>query len=120
MTASDRGREAVNEIPGGTVRLSDGQGNQDEAKTGGNYYFHRAPAGLRAPRPNDAAVDANLSPSPEVDRHPLEEIRSPHAAGGGVASRRSPPARPAATGRGPSSGNTTTSGGGFLMRRSAR
>jgi len=75
MDASDRRRDAVNDVLGGTVRLTDGQGNQYEAKAGSNYYFYDVQAGGKAGRPNDAVVGADIYPSPAVDLRPLEVIR---------------------------------------------
>ncbi len=75
MDASDRRREAVNDILGGTVRLRDGQGNQYEAKGGSNYYFYDEQAGRTAGRPNDAVRGTDVYPSPVVDLRPLEVIR---------------------------------------------
>ena len=75
MDASDRRRDAVNDILGGTVRLSDGQGRQYEAKAGSNYYFRDDDAARRVGRPDDAVVGADVWPSPMVDLTPLEVIR---------------------------------------------
>ncbi len=75
MAASDQRREAVNDILGGRVRLTDGQGNQYEAKAGSNYYFYDVQAGRTAGRPNDAVVGSDIYPSPVVDLRPLEVLR---------------------------------------------
>lgn len=75
MAASDQRREAVNDILGGRVRLTDGQGNQYEAKAGSNYYFYDVQAGRTAGKPNDAVVGADVYPSPVVDLRPLEVLR---------------------------------------------
>lgn len=75
MAASDQRREAVNDILGGRVRLTDGQGNQYEAKAGSNYYFYDVQAGHIAGRPNDAVVGSDIYPSPVVDLRPLEVLR---------------------------------------------
>lgn len=75
MAASDARREGVNDVLGGRVRLTDGQGNQYEAKAGSNYYFYDVEAGRRAGRPNDAVVGGDVYPSPVVDLRPLEVIR---------------------------------------------
>jgi hypothetical protein len=75
MAASDRRRDSVNDVLGGTVRLTDGQGNHYEAKAGSNYYFFDVQAGGQAARPNDAVVGADIYPSPAVDLRPLEVIR---------------------------------------------
>ncbi len=75
MDASDRRRDAVNDILGGTVRLSDGEGHTYDAKAGSNYYFLDTDAARRAGKPNDAVVGADLYPSPMVDLRPLEVIR---------------------------------------------
>jgi hypothetical protein len=75
MAASDRRRDAVNDLLGGTVRLSDGQGNTYQAQAGSNYYFYDLNAAPRASKPNDAVVGADIYPSPLVDLRPLEVIR---------------------------------------------
>lgn len=75
MAASDRRAEAVGDLMLGRVRLSDGQGNQYEAKAGSNYYFYDEQAGRTASRPNDAVVGTDVYPSPTVDLRPLEVIR---------------------------------------------
>ncbi|WP_321471657.1 hypothetical protein [uncultured Paludibaculum sp.] len=75
MAASDQRREAVNDVLGGRVRLTDGQGNQYEAKAGSNYYFYDVQAGRTAGRPNDAVVGADVYPAPIVDLRPLEVLR---------------------------------------------
>jgi len=75
MDASDRRRDAVNDILGGTVRLSDGEGHTYDAKAGSNYYFLDTDAARRAGKPNDAVVGGDLYPSPMVDLRPLEVIR---------------------------------------------
>ena len=75
MDASDRRREAVNDILGGTVRLTDGQGHQYEAKAGSNYYFRDDDAARRVGRPDDAVIGGDVWPSPMVDLTPLEVIR---------------------------------------------
>ena len=67
MAASDRRAESVNDVLGGRVRLSDGNGNRYEAKSGSNYYFYDEPAGR--------TVGMNIYPSPAVDLRPLEVIR---------------------------------------------
>jgi hypothetical protein len=75
MDASDRRREAVNDILGGTVRLSDGEGHVYDAKAGSNYYFIDPNEARRAGRPNDSVVGSDLYPAPLVDLRPLEVIR---------------------------------------------
>jgi hypothetical protein len=75
MDASDRRRDAVNDILGGSVRLSDGEGRVYDAKAGSNYYFLDTDAARRAGRPSDAVVGADVYPSPIVDLRPLEVIR---------------------------------------------
>ena len=75
MAASDRRREGVNDLLGGTVRLNDGQGHQYQAKSGSNYYFLDQDAARRASRPGDAVVGADVWPSPAVDLTPLEIVR---------------------------------------------
>ena len=75
MVASDRRREGVNDILGGTVRLTDGQGNQYQAKAGSNYYFLDTEAARVAGRPDDAVRRTDLWPSPMVDLRPLEVMR---------------------------------------------
>jgi hypothetical protein len=75
MDASDRRRDAVNDILGGTVRLSDGEGHQYDAKAGSNYYFLDQNEARRAGRPNDAVVGGDVYPAPLVDLKPLEVIR---------------------------------------------
>ncbi|MGJ5818751.1 hypothetical protein [Paludibaculum fermentans] len=75
MAASDERREAVNDVLGGRVRLTDGQGNQYEAKAGSNYYFYDVQAGRTAGRPNDAVLGSDVYPSPVVDLRPLEALR---------------------------------------------
>lgn len=75
MAAMDRRREAVNDVLGGTVRLTDGQGNQYQAQAGSNYYFYDVNAGRTAGKPDDAVRGTDVYPSPLVDLHPLEVIR---------------------------------------------
>jgi hypothetical protein len=75
MDASDRRRDAVNDILGGTVRLSDGEGRVYDAKAGSNYYFVDTDEARRAGRPNDAVVGSDIYPAPLVDLRPLEVIR---------------------------------------------
>lgn len=75
MDAMDRRREGVNDILGGRVRLTDGDGNRYEAKSGSNYYFFDEEAGRRVSRPDDAVVGTDVWPSPVVDLRPLEVIR---------------------------------------------
>lgn len=75
MDASGRRAEAVGDTLLGRVRLTDGQGNQYEAKAGSNYYFFDEQAGRTALRPNDAVTGADIYPSPSVDLRPLEVIR---------------------------------------------
>jgi hypothetical protein len=75
MAASDRRREGVNDILGGTVRLSDGQGNTYQAQAGSNYYFFDQDTARRASKPNDAVVGTDVYPAPLVDLRPLEVIR---------------------------------------------
>ncbi len=75
MAASDRRREAVNDILGGTTRLTDGKGNQYQAKAGSNYYFMDEDAARRASRPNDAVTGRDVWPSRTVDLTPLEVVR---------------------------------------------
>lgn len=75
MDASGRRAEAVGDTLLGRVRLSDGQGNQYEAKAGSNYYFFDEQTGRTASRPNDAVVGADIYPSPSVDLRPLEVIK---------------------------------------------
>lgn len=75
MASMDQRREAVNDVLGGRVRLTDGQGNQYEAKAGSNYYFYDVQAGRTAGRPNDAVVGTDLYPAPLVDLRPLEVLR---------------------------------------------
>lgn len=75
MAASDRRREAVNDILGGTVRVTDGKGNQYQAKAGSNYYFRDEEAARRASRPEDAVTGRDVWPSRSVDLTPLEVIR---------------------------------------------
>ena len=75
MDASDRRRDGVNDILGGTVRLSDGDGHQYDAKAGSNYYFLDQNEARRAGRPNDAVVGGDVYPAPLVDLKPLEVIR---------------------------------------------
>ena len=75
MAAADRRAESVNDVLGGRVRLSDGNGNQYEAKSGSNYYFYDEQAGRTAARPGDAVVGTTTYPSPAVDLRPLEVIR---------------------------------------------
>lgn len=75
IAASDRRREGVNDILGGTVRLTDGGGNRYQAKAGSNYYFLDTEAAKTAGRPDDAVRRGDLWPSPMVDLRPLEVIR---------------------------------------------
>jgi hypothetical protein len=75
MAASDRRTAAVNDILGGTVRLTDGQGNNYQAPAGSNYYFQDLNAARTAGKPDDAVVRADVYPSPLVDLRPLEVIR---------------------------------------------
>lgn len=75
MAASDRRREAVNDVLGGRVRLNDNAGNTYEARSGSNYYFYDTQAGRTAARPNDAVTGTDLYPSPLVDLRPLEIIK---------------------------------------------
>lgn len=75
MAASDQRREAVNDVLGGRVRLTDGQGNQYEAKAGSNYYFYDVQTGHQARRPDDAVVGTDVYPAPVVDLRPLEVLR---------------------------------------------
>ncbi len=75
MAASDRRREGVNDILGSTVRLSDGQGNQYQAKAGSNYYFRDDDAARTAGRPDDAVTRGDLWPATTVDLTPLQVIR---------------------------------------------
>jgi uncharacterized cupin superfamily protein len=75
MASMDRRREAVNDILGGTVRLTDGQGHQYQAKAGSNYYFLDTEAERTAGRPDDAVRGADVWPSPMVDLRPLEVVR---------------------------------------------
>ena len=75
MAAADRRREGVNDILGGTVRLSDGQGNQYQARAGSNYYFLDTEAAKVAGRPDDAVRRADVWPSQMVDFRPLEVLR---------------------------------------------
>ena len=75
MDASDRRRDAVNDILGGSVRLSDGEGHTYDAKAGSNYYFLDTDEARRAGKPSDAVVGRDLYPSPMVDLRPLEVIR---------------------------------------------
>ena len=75
MGAADRRSEAVGDVLRGTVRLSDGQGNQYEAKAGSNYYFRDDDAARTAGRPDDAVTGSNLWPSSTVDLSPLQVIR---------------------------------------------
>lgn len=73
--ANARRSESVGDTLLGRVRLSDGQGNQYEARSGSNYYFYDEQAGRTAPTPNQAVVGANVYPGPLVDLRPLEVIR---------------------------------------------
>ena len=66
MASSDRRRDAVNDVLGGTVRLSDGQGNTYQAQAGSNYYFQDL---------TGTVVSTDVYPSPLVDLRPLEVIR---------------------------------------------
>jgi len=75
MAASDRRREAVNDILGGTNRLTDAKGNQYQAKAGSNYYFVDEEAVRRGVRPNDAVTGRDVWPSKAVDLTPLEIVR---------------------------------------------
>jgi hypothetical protein len=75
MDASGRRAEAVGDLLSGRVRLSDGQGNQYEAKAGSNYYFYDEQAGRVAGRRDDAVVGTDVYPSPGVDLRPLEVIK---------------------------------------------
>ena len=75
MAASDRRTAAVNDILGGTVRLTDGQGNTYQAPADSNYYFQDTNAARTAGRPDDAVVRTDRYPSPLVDLRPLEVIR---------------------------------------------
>jgi len=75
MASMDRRREAVNDILGGTVRLTDGQGHQYQAKAGSNYYFLDTDAERTAGRPDDAVRGSDVWPSPMVDLRPLEVVR---------------------------------------------
>lgn len=75
MDAMDRRRDSVNDILGGTVRLTDGDGRRYEAKSGSNYYFRDDDAARRGGRPDDAIVGSDVWPSPMVDLTPLEVIR---------------------------------------------
>lgn len=73
--ANARRSESVGDTLLGRVRLSDGEGNQYEARAGSNYYFYDAQAGRTAPTPNQAVVGADVYPGPLVDLRPLEVIR---------------------------------------------
>jgi hypothetical protein len=75
MASMDRQREGMRDILGGTVRLSDGQGNQYEARAGSNYYFFDQEAGRTAPRPDDAVRRTDVWPGNTVDLTPLEVMR---------------------------------------------
>lgn len=75
MDASDRRREAVNDILGGSVRLSDGEGHVYGAKAGSNYYFMDQDEARRAARPEDAVVGRDIYPAPLVDLRPLDVIK---------------------------------------------
>ncbi len=75
MESSDQRREGMRDILGGTVRLSDGQGNQYEAKAGSNYYFRNDDAARTASHPGEAVGGTNEWPSPMVDLTPLEVVR---------------------------------------------
>jgi hypothetical protein len=75
MAASDRRRESVNDVLGGTVRLSDGAGNQYQAQAGSNYYFLDTNAARTAGKRDDAVRGNGVWPSPLVDLTPLEVIR---------------------------------------------
>ena len=75
MAASDRRRESVNDVLGGTVRLSDGAGNQYQAQAGSNYYFLDTNAARTAGKRDDAVRGTGVWPSPLVDLTPLEVIR---------------------------------------------
>ncbi len=74
MNASDRRREAVNDVLGGTVRLNDGQGNTYQTRAGSNYYFvdlnQERQTGAR-----NAVVGTDVYPGTLVDLRPLEIIK---------------------------------------------
>ena len=99
MASMDRRREGMRGILGGTVRLSDGQGNQYEAKAGSNYYFFDQEAGRTAPRPDDAGAPY---------RRLARQYRGPHSARSDAVRRAS--AQPAAS---------ATAASGCAARRSS-
>jgi hypothetical protein len=75
MAAAGRRADATGDLLSGTVRLTDGAGNQYQAQAGSNYYFLDTDAAKTAGRPDDAVRRSDLWPSPLVDLRPLEVIR---------------------------------------------
>lgn len=75
MASADRRAAAVGDLLSGTVRLTDGAGNNYQAQAGSNYYFLDTEAAKVAGRPDDAVRRGDLWPSPMVDLRPLEVIR---------------------------------------------
>ncbi len=75
MASMDRRAAATGDLMSGTVRLTDGAGNNYQAQAGSNYYFLDTGAARSAGRPDDAVRRGDLWPSPMVDLRPLEVIR---------------------------------------------